>query len=172
MKWLHPLSISMLVAAAIAALPGAALGQTEEHKLTTPQDITWGPAPTSLPPGAQAAVLYGDPGKDGQFAFRLKMPKDYYIAPHSHPKPEIVTVLTGTARLGMGPTADRAKATMLPAGSFFALPPDSPHYFFADEDTVIQLNSIGPWGIIYVSSNDDPRQTTGAAPSKGNRPAR
>jgi quercetin dioxygenase-like cupin family protein len=105
-------------------------------------------------------VLYGDPGKDGMFAFRLKVPKDYQIPPHTHPKPEIVTVMSGTVRLGMGETADRAKAQVLPAGSFFALSPGSAHFFFADEDAVIQLNSTGPWGINYVNPKDDPRQKT------------
>jgi quercetin dioxygenase-like cupin family protein len=83
-----------------------------------------------------------------------------WIAPHSHPKPEIVTVISGTARLGTGTTADRAKATVLPAGSFFVMSPGSAHYFFADEDTVVQLNSTGPWGITYVNPKDDPRQKT------------
>jgi hypothetical protein len=57
----------------------------------------------------------------------------------------------------MGPTADHDKAQVLPAGSFFALSPGSAHYFFADEDTVLQLNSTGPWGINYVNPKDDPR---------------
>lgn len=143
----------------LVALPGAAVGQAmDEHKLVSPQDIEWGPAPPSVPAGAQAAVLYGDPGKEGMFAFRLKMPKDYQIAPHTHPKPEIVTVISGTARLGMGETADRDKAQVLPAGSFFALSPGSVHYFIADEETVVQLNSSGPWGIEYVDPKDDPRK--------------
>jgi quercetin dioxygenase-like cupin family protein len=131
----------------------------DDHKVIAAQDVKWGPAPPSVPPGAQAAVLYGDPAKDGMFAFRLKVPKGYHIAPHTHPKPEVVTVLSGTARLGMGTTPDREKAQVLPAGSFFALTPGSAHYFYADEETVIQLNSTGPWGINYVNEKDDPRKT-------------
>jgi quercetin dioxygenase-like cupin family protein len=154
----HLLNITAMTVFGLAALPGTAVGQMDEHKLIAPQDIKWGPAPPSVPPGAQAAVLYGDPGKEGIFAFRLKLPKNYHIAPHTHPKPEVVTVISGIARLGMGTTADRGKAQVLPAGSFFALSPGSAHYFFADEDTVIQLNSTGPWGIDYVNAKDDPRQ--------------
>ena len=151
--------LSALVGSVIGvAIPLTATAQSMDHQLIAPNDIKWGAAPPSVPAGAQAAVLYGDPGKEGMFAFRLKMPKDYHIAPHTHPKPEIVTVISGTARLGMGTTPDRAKAQVLPAGSFFALSPSSTHYFFADEDTVIQLNSTGPWGITYVNEKDDPRK--------------
>ena len=153
----HLLGISAVMIFGLAALPGG-VAAMDEHKLVTPTDIKWGAAPPSVPPGAQAAVLYGDPGKEGMFAFRLKMPKDYRIAPHTHPKPEIVTVISGTARLGMGTMADRAKAQVLPAGSFFALSPGMAHYFFTDEDTVIQLNSNGPWGIDYLDPKDDPRK--------------
>jgi len=154
---------SLILAGGVIALTGSlstALAQTaDEHKVVTPQELKWGPAPPSVPSGAQATVLYGDPSKEGMFAFRLKVPKGYHIAPHTHPKPEIVTVLSGTARLGMGTTADHDKAQVLPAGSFFALTPGSAHYFFADEETVIQLNSTGPWGINYVNTKDDPRKT-------------
>ena len=87
----------------------------DEQKLLTPQEIKWGPAPSSIPPGAQAAVLYGDPAKDGSFVLRLKLPKDYHIPPHTHPKPEIVTVISGTLRLGMAGAVDRNTAKVLPA---------------------------------------------------------
>jgi quercetin dioxygenase-like cupin family protein len=155
------ISIAAITAIGLVSLAGSAVGQgTGEHKVISPQDIKWGPAPPSVPSGAQAAVLYGDPSKQGLFAFRLKVPKGYHIAPHTHPEPEIVTVLSGTARLGMGTTADHDKAQVLPAGSFFALSPGSEHYFCADDDTIIQLNSTGPWDIKYVNPKDDPRQKT------------
>ena len=153
----------MLVTGVIAVMAGVSTVPAqvgEGHKLLTAQEIKWAPGPTSLPAGAQVAVLYGDPGKDGLFAMRLKVPKNYRIAPHTHPKPEIVTVISGTARLGMGETADPAKAKVLPAGSFFVLSPGMPHYFSADEETVIQLNSTGPWGLNYLNPKDDPRQKT------------
>jgi quercetin dioxygenase-like cupin family protein len=144
----------------IAAAATASAQTMDGHKIVSPQEINWGPAPPSIPPGAQAATLYGDPGKDGLFALRLKLPKGYHIPPHTHPKPEVVTVLSGTFRLGMGKTADQGKAQALPTGSFFALSPGMEHYAYADEDTIIQLNSTGPWGLTYVNPKDDPRQKT------------
>jgi quercetin dioxygenase-like cupin family protein len=150
----------LVASAIILSVAGLASAQMGEHKLVTPQEIKWGPAPPSVPAGAQAAILYGDPSKDGVFALRLKVPKNYHIPPHTHPKPEIVTVVSGTARLGMGTKADRAKAQVLPAGSFFALSPGSAHFLFADEETVVQITTTGPWGIDYVNPKDDPRQRT------------
>jgi quercetin dioxygenase-like cupin family protein len=91
---------------------------------------------------------------------RLKMPKGYAIAPHTHPKPEIVTVISGTFQIGMGDAADETKAKALPAGGFFAFPPGMTHFAFIDEDTVVQINSTGPWGLTYVNPKDDPRQKT------------
>jgi quercetin dioxygenase-like cupin family protein len=147
------------VAAGLLGAPAMALA-ADEHTVVSPQEITWAPGPASIPRGAEAAVLYGDPGKEGLFALRLKLPKGYRIAPHSHPKPEIVTVISGTFRLGAGDSADPSKARALPAGSFFAMPPGMVHYAIADEDTVIQLNSTGPWSLTYVNPKDDPRSNT------------
>lgn len=127
------------------------------HAAVQPQDIKWAPAPPSLPPGAQIAVLYGDPGKEEMFAFRIKFPRGYRIAPHTHPKPEVITVISGTFRLGMGDTGDQNKAERLAAGSFVAITPGMVHYASADEETVVQLNSTGPWAINYVNPKDDPR---------------
>ena len=92
------------------------------------------------------------------FAMRLKFPKGYKIAPLTHPRPEVLTVITGTFRLGMGETADPSKATALPAGSFVALSPGMAHFASADDDTVVQLNSTGPWTLNYVNPGDDPRK--------------
>ena len=149
-----------VIAASVTAFAGASMApaQMAGHSTVTPQEVKWGPAPPSIRPGAQAAVLYGDPNKEGMFVMRLKLPKGFQLSPHTHPKPEIVTVISGTMRLGTGRTADPSKAQALPAGSFFAMDPGMEHYGSFDEDTIVQINSTGPWGITYVNPADDPRQ--------------
>jgi quercetin dioxygenase-like cupin family protein len=151
-------SVVIGIVAVASAASTAPAQTTDAHKIVPAQEIKWSPGPASIPPGAQLAVLYGDPSKEGLFAMRLKVPNGYRIPPHTHPKPEIVTVISGTVRLGMGEAADHSKAQLLPAGSFFALSPGMAHYVFADEDTVVQVNSTGPWGLSYVNPKDDPRQ--------------
>jgi quercetin dioxygenase-like cupin family protein len=145
---------------ALAAFTGTSVTMAmDDHTVLTPNDVKWGSAPPSIPKGAQAAALFGDASKDGLFALRLKLPAGYHIPPHMHPKPEVVTVLSGTLRLGEGDAADKSKTKPLPAGSFFAMPPGTKHYVYADEETVLQLNSTGPWGLTYVNEKDDPRKT-------------
>jgi len=163
MKIVSSASIAALSLLACLA-PAAAM---DDHKVLTPNDVKWGPAPASVPKGAQAAAIYGDPSKEGLFALRLKLPKGYHIPPHTHPRPELVTVLSGTLRLGEGATADQAKAKPLPAGSFFAMSPGMQHYVYADEETVLQLNTTGPWGLTYVNrSAQDPVAGLGSASTR------
>ena len=70
MKSTLPTLIAVIaVAGAAATAPAAAMDQ---HTIVPPQEIKWGPAPAVLPPGAEAAVLFGDPGKEGLFALRLR----------------------------------------------------------------------------------------------------
>lgn len=123
-----------------------------------PDELKWTDAPNALPPGAQVAILEGDPMKPGPYTMRLKVPKDYTIPPHWHNSPEHVTVISGTFNLAPGEKIDRSKGTELPAGSFFMLQPKSHHYAWASEETVIQLHGRGPWAINYVNPNDDPRK--------------
>jgi quercetin dioxygenase-like cupin family protein len=102
--------------------------------------------------------LYGDPTKAGLFAMRFKLPKGYSVPPHTLSKAGLFTVITGTFRIGMGETVDPSKATAMPAGSFVALAPSTPHFVSVDEETIVQLNNIGPWEISYIDPKEDPRQ--------------
>lgn len=143
--------------AALALSLAPAVAQDDDHTLVTPDEIEWAPGPPSIPEGAEAAVLYGDPGEAGLFALRLKLPDGYHLAPHIHPEPEVVTVISGTFLIGMGEDADPEAAEALDPGGFFAFPPGMTHYAYTEGETVIQLNSTGPWALEYVDPEDDPR---------------
>ena len=113
-----------------------------DHTLVTPAEIQWRPAPAVLPAGAQSAVLYGDPNKEGLFSMWFRLPKGYRVPPHTLSKPGLFTVISGTFRIGMGEKADPSKAKAMPAGSFIALAPGTPHFVAVDEETVVQLNNL------------------------------
>jgi quercetin dioxygenase-like cupin family protein len=155
------MKIASICATAVIGLCGiASLASAEDaHTMVVPDDVKWVPAPKMLPAGAEAAVLFGDPSKEGLFALRLKVPSGYVVAPHTHPADEVVTVISGTINLGMGEKADRGAAKALPAGSFFALPPEMAHYAYFDEETVVQITTNGPWGLKYVNPADDPQKS-------------
>ena len=123
-----------------------------------PADIKWVDGPPTLPPGAKVAVLSGDPSKAGLFVMRLKVPADYKIMPHTHPADEHVTVISGSFHVARGDVFDATKSKELPAGSYCRLPGGSNHFAHFKEETVVQLNSIGPWGITYANPADDPRK--------------
>lgn len=132
-------------------------GGMADHGFIQASEIKWGPAPASLPSGAQGAVLQGDPGKAGPFTLRLKLPDGYRIPPHYHPAIEHITVLEGTFVLGTGETQNPGTEKPLGTGSFAFMPAGMRHFVRAQGATVVQLHGTGPWGITYVNASDDPR---------------
>lgn len=132
--------------------------ETMEPSVFAPADIKWQEGPTSIPSGAKLALLEGDPGKEGPFVMRLKLPDGYRIPPHTHPKPERLTVISGTFHIGMGDKFDTAKGMALPAGTYGTWAPGMRHYVWTKGETVVQLHGVGPWMIEYVNPDDDPRK--------------
>ncbi len=121
--------------------------------------IPWGPAPNFIPPGAQLAVLEGNPmGSTGDYTIRLKMPDGYRIAPHWHPQRENVTIIAGTFKVGMGDHFEETKMGSFPAGSFAFLDPDMHHYAMASGEVVVQIHGMAPVEFNYVNADDDPRK--------------
>jgi quercetin dioxygenase-like cupin family protein len=117
----------------------------------------WHDGPPSLPKGAKIAVLEGDPSKDGPFVFRVKLPDGYRIPPHTHSKPERITVISGTFNIGMGDKVDESKDRAMPAGTYGQWPAGMKHHVWTKGETVLQFHGIGPWTITYVNPDDDPR---------------
>ena len=73
-----------------------------------------GTGPAKYPGRTQIAVLAGDPSSDGPYIFvRLKMPANYKVPAHYHPKDEIVTVILGDFHVGMGDKLDMQKGLVL-----------------------------------------------------------
>jgi hypothetical protein len=130
----------------------------DEHITVKPDAIKWGPAPPALPPGAQAAILTGDPGKSGAYVLRAKFPDGYRVPPHWHPTDENVTVIKGTFMIGAGEKFDTAKMEALPAGSYMRMPKTMRHFAMAKGETIVQVHGIGPFEINYVNAADDPRK--------------
>jgi quercetin dioxygenase-like cupin family protein len=125
----------------------------------TPETIPWGPPPPFIAPGAQLAVIEGNPSaSSGDYTVRLKMPDGYRIAPHWHPLRENVTVVSGTFKVGMGDTFDKDKVASLPAGSFAFLDPDMHHYAMASGEVIVQVHGAAPLQFNYVNPEDDPRK--------------
>lgn len=129
------------------------------HVMLTPDEVKWGPAPPALPPGAEVAVLRGDPAKAGSpFSIRAKFPAGYKIPPHWHPTDENVVVIQGTMMLGQGDKFDEAAARELPVGSFMMMPRYVRHFAMAKEESIIHIYGTGPFAVNYVNAADDPRK--------------
>lgn len=119
--------------------------------------IIWGPAPPIFPPGAQFAVLQGDPSKAGEiFTIRLRFPSGYVLPPHTHPTPEYITVIRGHFLAGMGEDFARAALTRFDAGDFTTMPAAMAHFAMTRGITEVQVHAIGPFALTYVHPEDDP----------------
>lgn len=146
----------MFSIALLALTTGAPTHGDKNHEVVLPGAITWVDGPASLPKGAKMAILEGDPGKEGEFVLRVKLPDGFRIAPHTHPKDERVTVLQGTLFLGMG--MDPKTAKEMPAGSYGRTGAGMVHFGWVKGETILQLHGTGPWAIVYVNPADDPRR--------------
>lgn len=118
----------------------------------------WVPGPPGLPSGSEFVVLAGDPGEQGVFTIRARLPAGFIVPPHWHPTDEHVTVLAGDLSFGMGDVLDRSEARSFGAGGFFMSGARMNHYVFTDRGATIQVTAQGPFGITYVNPADDPRE--------------
>jgi hypothetical protein len=112
---------------------------------------------TSLPPGAQTAILEGDPAKRGLVILRLKMPDGYRVPSVWHPAADRFTVISGIYHLGVGPKFDAQKTVSLSAGDHAWLSPGAPHFGWCTGETVLEIVGLGPFLTNYVNPHEDPR---------------
>jgi quercetin dioxygenase-like cupin family protein len=155
MKMFRPTSTSVAAVVAVAMISVASAGPAT-HVMLTPEELKWTEIP-SLPAGAPVATIQGPADQAVPFTFRIKMPAGYEIPAHWHPAIEHVTVISGTFNMGVGDELDKTKTHALETGSVAIIQPHTNHFAWTDEETVVQLHGVGPWGISYVNPADDPR---------------
>lgn len=152
--------VTLLSMAAVAADAQTA------HVLQSVKQVKWAAAPPMLPPGAQIAVVSGDPSKQVPFTIRLKFPANYTIPAHSHPGDENVVIVSGALTFGMGDALlkNTSANTTLSAGGYALMPANMNHYAYTKSPATIVVYGIGPVEFKYVNPADDPRshpQTAG-----------
>lgn len=70
----------------------------------------------------------------------------------------MITLFPGTLRFGIGESFDESSLSPYTTGTFFT-DPGMPHYSLTkDEPVVLQIFAIGPSGMNYVNSADEPRK--------------
>lgn len=128
--------LRMIALGSVAIITGT-VATAQQFHVVTQAGMVWGPAPDTLPKGAQFALISGDPVKPGPFAFRLKMPPGYVVLPHTHPAAENITVISGRLYHGMGRTFRKPGGKAVAQGDFIYLPPEMPHSVWTTNSSAI-----------------------------------
>lgn len=129
----------------------------KEFNSVASENIVWKSFP-AFPEKVKLAILVGNPAKAEPFVVRVKVPNGEKIMPHKHPEDRIYTVISGVFYIGIGETFDEAKLKAYPPGSVVILPGNTPHFHLAKSgEYITQVYAIGPLGLDYLDSHDDPR---------------
>ena len=144
---------SVVTTAAQARLSGA--GTVKLDEIPWPS-ATAGGTGTSGVSGIETVVLKGDPTKPGLYVLALRAAPNMTIQAHSHKDDRVATVLKGTWYFGYGKAFDEKALKMLPAGSMYTEPANTPHFARTREQVVIEIVGYGPSSTSYVNPADDP----------------
>ena len=118
-------------------------------------DLKWQDTKPPLVPGAQIAILDGNPKEAGHFTIRIKFPPNYKLPPHKHAVDERTTIIKGSIRMGFGEEIDSTKTITLTEGCYLMNPAGIVHYSFTGpEETIIQISTTGPWGLELIYKED------------------
>jgi len=138
---------------------------TRKFRAILPDSVEWQPF-SAFPPTARYAVLVGDPMQPGPYVIRVKVPAGVKLMPHWHPEDRVYTVISGVFYIGLGSAFDATKLAAYPPGAVIVLPGHTHHFHWAQSgEYVTQVNAIGPLGLEYVESQDDPRRASGGGGS-------
>jgi hypothetical protein len=122
-----------------------------------PEDVAW-QAFAAFPPSVRLAIVVGHPFEPGPYVIRVKVPSGVRLMPHKHTEDRVYTVISGVFYIGLGDEFDADELGAYPPGAVIVLPGNIPHFHWAKSgEYVTQVTAIGPLGLEYVNSKDDPR---------------
>jgi anti-sigma factor ChrR (cupin superfamily) len=144
----------MKVLAAAVLLGGICTGQlrqptTPPRAIITPGVLQWKP----FLPGAELAVLQGNPNEEGVFTIRMRIRAGTQIPPHFHSGDENITVLKGTFGIGMGKKFDERAIRTMTSGAFITVPKSVPHFCVSHMGAIVQIHGTGPFVISSVDNH-------------------
>ncbi len=129
----------------------------EEFRALVADDLEW-KAFAAFPPEVRLALLVGEPSRPGPYTIRVRVPRGMKLMPHRHPEDRVYTVISGLFYIGLG---DDFRADVLqayPTGAVIVLPGGTSHFHWAKSgEYITQVTAMGPLGLEYVNSSDDPR---------------
>jgi hypothetical protein len=152
----HSLWLAGGALCALALGVGVATARAEEKAkdpmpVANPSDFHWKPKET-LPPGANAAVVYGDP-KVGSYDFFGKFPAKYTVPMHWHSNDCMVVMMKGSMVIGRDKMAD----VEIKEGGFFMLPGKMRYTAHCAKECIFLVHGAQPFDIFYANPKDDPR---------------
>lgn len=121
------------------------------------EDIEWRPF-AAFPPSVRLAVVVGQPSEAGPYVVRVRVPHRVKLMPHRHPEDRVYTVISGVFYIGLGDEFEADKLQAYPPGAVIILPGNTSHFHWAKSgEYITQVSAMGPLGLEYVKSIDDPR---------------
>ena len=131
-------------------------------KSVPPENVGWEPFP-AFPPSVRLAVVVGRPSEPGPCVIRVKAPSGVKLMPHKHREDRVYTVISGVFYIGLGEEFDEGRLQAFPPGGVIVLPGGTPHFHWAKSgESITQITAIGPLGLEYLRTEDDPRQRSRA----------
>jgi len=148
----------IILSTVVISMTGSAFAAQDMKSVPADAPLDWVDS-TALPKGAQGVILVGDPSKAGEIVVvRSKFPPNYVAPPHTHPFTETITIISGEVGLGMDEKVTKT-GEMAKPGALLFNPAGHAHYIWTgNQEAIIQVQYMGPGGITYVNSEDDPRK--------------
>jgi quercetin dioxygenase-like cupin family protein len=122
---------------------------TVQHAVLA-EEIEWKPCPPALPAGCEIAILEGNPQAADLFTVRFRVTDEFVMPPHTHPKDERVTILSGQLSVAFGADASHEDASRFGPGDYYVNARGAIHTVWADELSEIQITGIGPWKADFI----------------------